>query len=625
MVNSTKSVIVGYHDFKFHTKDIFQYFQHIGIDDNTLHCFGIKTVKSYILYGNKVIVNKDYPEYLIEVNSESKALFRPLSIESKIELVSNETDIICIGLNSIDYNANEIIIAENIIDMLSLKSMGFNVLTVELESLSVLPQQLISVLNKFDVFVFRSIFNKNLDSLRVFTTKYKFNMIDRVIIDMKSNNFNDLTDMVKLYKQSSDVQTLIDLIRVEIESKKVSSQSNFFFTEEFESKLPESIKRVTNLYEKIDDKELILLSVLLMYSSLFHKFYFQFDRRNISLNLFLIVLGKSGIGKGKMNEVLYLMKYVTESVKKKEKKKKLILPANTTRAALLNDVFDNEGIGLVFDTEIDTLSVSNRSEFGNFSSDFRKIFQNENLLISRKDRAECKEIINPRVSLLLSGTFSQIKRLINNTEDGLYSRMMFKFYTDDNLEQKDLFSSNDMFFEEIEKYSIELLEFYTRILSLDDNSYKLGFTKEQQNEINKLSNKLRIKYNETEFGLGFANRAVQKIIRIAFILTITRYFNSIDIPKLITLKDEDLSIAIEIVNSLNVNSELLNRSLSEDRPKVNVIDYLPYEFKNSNLNFVAECLGVSLKTVQRRIEDELKAKNPRIIRVKQGIYKKIES
>ena len=76
---------------------------------------------------------------------------------------------------------------------------------------------------------------------------------------------------------------------------------------------------------------------------------------------------------------------------------------------------DNDGIGLLFESEGDTLSQTLKSDYGNYSDVLRKAFHHELVSLSRrKDREYC-EVSNPRVSVALAGTPEQVRKLMQKT------------------------------------------------------------------------------------------------------------------------------------------------------------------------------------------------------------------
>ena len=52
----------------------------------------------------------------------------------------------------------------------------------------------------------------------------------------------------------------------------------------------------------------------------------------------------------------------------------LIIPANNSSTGLFLNLNDNQGVGLLFETEGDTLAQTFKSEHGNYSDGFRKAF-----------------------------------------------------------------------------------------------------------------------------------------------------------------------------------------------------------------------------------------------------------
>jgi hypothetical protein len=80
---------------------------------------------------------------------------------------------------------------------------------------------------------------------------------------------------------------------------------------------------------------------------------------------------------------------------------------------------------IIFETEGDTLSNAFKSDFGDYSDTFRKAFHHENLNLFRRGNSEYISINEPKLSAILSGTPEQIKNLIPNLENGLFSRFLF--------------------------------------------------------------------------------------------------------------------------------------------------------------------------------------------------------
>lgn len=103
---------------------------------------------------------------------------------------------------------------------------------------------------------------------------------------------------------------------------------------------------------------------------------------------------------------------------------------------------NNKGIGLIFETEGDTLAQTFKSEHGNYSDGFRKAFHHEIISYNRRKDREFVELETPRLSALLSGTPKQVSPLIPNAENGLFSRFIF-YYMNIKPIWKDVFAGDD--------------------------------------------------------------------------------------------------------------------------------------------------------------------------------------
>ena len=105
--------------------------------------------------------------------------------------------------------------------------------------------------------------------------------------------------------------------------------------------------------------------------------------------------------------------------------KVVYIPANTSYAKILWHLEQNEGTGIICETEADTLGNVFKQEWGSYSDMLRKSFHHERLSSSRKGNNEFTEVNAPSLSIALSGTPNQVTGLIASSEDGLFSRFMF--------------------------------------------------------------------------------------------------------------------------------------------------------------------------------------------------------
>ena len=97
----------------------------------------------------------------------------------------------------------------------------------------------------------------------------------------------------------------------------------------------------------------------------------------------------------------------------------MALPSNTTAAALQTALAENDGRGIMCETETDTLSGALGADFGNFSDVLRKAFHHEPVSLLRKTDRQHLDLERPALSIALTGTPGQLPRLMPTAEDGL--------------------------------------------------------------------------------------------------------------------------------------------------------------------------------------------------------------
>lgn len=110
---------------------------------------------------------------------------------------------------------------------------------------------------------------------------------------------------------------------------------------------------------------------------------------------------------------------------KEPPQRSLFLPADTTTAALLASVRDNDGGGLIWESELDTLVRAFRSEFGSYSDILRNNYHSEPIRSNRKQGRQYIELEDSHFSAVVCGTPRQVGDFFKSPENGLYSRFAF--------------------------------------------------------------------------------------------------------------------------------------------------------------------------------------------------------
>ncbi len=104
-----------------------------------------------------------------------------------------------------------------------------------------------------------------------------------------------------------------------------------------------------------------------------------------------------------------------------------LISGNNTGTGILQNIMDSDGTGLICEAEADTLSTAIGSDHGHWSDTLRKAFDHDRLSYNRRTDQEYREVKKSFLSVLISGTPSQVQTFIPTAEDGSYSRQMYYY------------------------------------------------------------------------------------------------------------------------------------------------------------------------------------------------------
>ena len=133
------------------------------------------------------------------------------------------------------------------------------------------------------------------------------------------------------------------------------------------------------------------------------------------------------------------------------KNRMFLISGNNTGTGILQNIMDANGTGLICETEADTISAAIGSEYGHWSDTLRKAFDHDRLSYNRRTDQEYREVKKSFLSVLISGTPSQVKTFIPTTEDGAFSRQLFYYlhgiwkwvsqFTEDKINLEEVFTA----------------------------------------------------------------------------------------------------------------------------------------------------------------------------------------
>lgn len=211
------------------------------------------------------------------------------------------------------------------------------------------------------------------------------------------------------------------------------------------------ILRASTLVEEGRSRDVFLISLLVTLSGALPDVSGRYDMSRLFPHLFCLIIAPPASGKGSMNLVRhvqhryqqYLGNLYEEALKQykmdkanstdsdseepdKPIPKYFLIAANSSSAALIKRISHNNGEGVLYASEADTLSAANKQTWGNLDHWLRSIFHHESIGVERKE--EWHYIDNPKLAVLLSGTPDQLKTLIQSKENGLFSRFMMYIF-----------------------------------------------------------------------------------------------------------------------------------------------------------------------------------------------------
>lgn len=438
--------------------------------------------------------------------------------------------------------------------------------------------------------------------------------------------------------------------------------------------LPPFLSAIVSNSISADDRDTILIGAIVCLSVCFHNVCGVYDERIVYPNLYLFVVADAGMGKGALTLCRELVtpinRYLHELSQRLEQEYKeamntyikskksdgatmpkeppmrmLIIPANSSASSLLKILGDNDGIGLLFESEGDTLSQTLKSDYGNYSDVLRKAFHHELVSLSRrKDREYC-EVSNPRVSVALAGTPEQVRRLIPDAENGLMSRfcfyiIRFKRGIRNVFATNDITQSKNTIFKTLGDRFSHLHEEF-----VNHGSYSFSLPSDLQGQfIEYLSRVNEECCDEVDNRMqGIVRRMGLIAYRIMMVLTAIRHMEDmynvqVDSDGVIHLvcQEADYHVAMNICDTLLYHAVFIYQSLSGNQSKSStsilqetgvaarrntLYNMLPETFTKKDYDTAVSTLGENVSTAAKWIEAFIKS--GKLYRIEQGKYRKI--
>lgn len=383
-------------------------------------------------------------------------------------------------------------------------------------------------------------------------------------------------------------------------------------------KLPESVQQMVALASTPEEQDIILMATLAAASACVPNLYFTYGPtgKKYYANLQCFILAAAASGKGIANQALEMVRVIDEQYP-------MLIAGDSTLPAFYKALEEQGGCGYMHESEGSVITDIWKSSAANYNTALRKAAEHEP--ISRNRVKGASEIKNPRLSMLLTGTFGQYKALVPSVENGYFSRLLTVVIRGTNPFDKRYVSSKGGQSVIPKQVGLRLLRTYEQLMNAGEREWSLTDAQKER-----LGEHLETEYG-TLIGLLGDNfhsavvRMTVQIERMAMILTAMRgESGESDSPekeesnrilsgtmdKTFYCSDQDYETAEMIGNKMLLHMAAAYRMIDGDAqdvvPEIKPLDQrkvlfeqLKTEYSHGDLAEEAKRQGVSKRTVER--------------------------
>ena len=400
------------------------------------------------------------------------------------------------------------------------------------------------------------------------------------------------------------------------------------------NQLPALLEQALSVAPEGETRDMLLLSLLtnLGYALPAMRMLHGRPHHTYCPELLTMVVAPAASGKGIMNYGRLLLQAIEGA-----NGKQVYIPANSSASALLKMMDEYEGRGIVFATEMDTLTQTLRAAYGHFGDIVRCIFEHETVSQLRRQNNEFIEIRNPRIAMLLSGTPNQVAPLLRNRENGLMSR--FACYVvnsrtgfNDNVWDVDCQDNTPHEAILYERLANELGDRYLWMETAGHECY-FYLTDAQLKTIKRMFRSEYDSYSQEFNDLfdGTLKRMPVIMKRIGMILTGLRLDMTKPLPERVACSDEDFQTILLIGHKLLMHAAMVFQMMPELKAtpigeiggnmlQRQFFQMLPTDFTKQDAVKQAEVLGIGYKTIDRWLQKSINCNE--IQHVAHGKYSK---
>lgn len=423
--------------------------------------------------------------------------------------------------------------------------------------------------------------------------------------------------------------------------------------------VPRQIRDVGEYLEKRTDRDLWLTGALPVLAGMMPDVLLKYGKQWQALNLYTCVIAPSGAGKGilrvpkRLGDVLH-HKLFDDSIQRlaeyEQEKQNIVIKegeeaagtidkpkfrrffiAEDNSASAIKEALWHVPHGVIFATEARSLAQSLTSDWGNYRDVLLKSYHNESIQVERKYQTPML-IRRPAISMMISGTPGSFEGVLTDTEDGLFSRMMFYFFDDEEMRFENQFESDEEVEMDvlIDRLAMDLPALYEILSIREEPLYVYLENHDQQRVVQAGHRAMEIVLQSGDVNLSASvKRAALNAFRIAGLFTVfDRYIagDNFGTDEGVACKPEYVTAGLTLAFSYLEHAVRLSEAMYEGvegiaTARMKFYRMLPDgEFGSSEVKGLVAELGISKSTAYRYLEwFESKGHIKRII---QGTYKK---
>ncbi len=415
----------------------------------------------------------------------------------------------------------------------------------------------------------------------------------------------------------------------------------------FES-LPTLLKNGCHNFSNQRERDVFLTAALGVLSGCLPGIHGKYDHRKLFPNLYTFIIAPAASGK---DELLFArelgqhyhqqlvskskaalskhkkeMKYYKSELKKYYRGKlaeipkkpncplfqTLYIPVNSHSDKLIQQLYNNKNGGILFDAQADTTDKILRQDKVGYSMVMSKAFHHQPISYYGKFDHQYIEVNKPRLSVVLSGTLSQVNTLVPSAESELFSRFLFYVSDQDSREvsPKGRMPQLLAFFRQASKEITEAAHF----LSAHPTSFHL--TKTQWKKLNTVFRGL-FKDTIQSSGSGAKSIIIELggiLFRISMIFSALRKAEEKNPSPTIYCNDQDFETALTLIKTYRAHALFVYNKISNKHwslfPFKNVrkralYDALPLRFQRKDILHIANRLNIPERSLNRYLKDLL--------------------